>query len=210
MGEVDNSAQRGTIEITGAVTDAASGAPIPGVVVEITSGANLTAHQTTAEGAYTLTASVPGGEGGGSVSGMDFALPVQSQLSLELVPAQTELAADGQSATEITLQVHDREGRPVQDRTFDLTVEGKVGPGTIQPAQATTDENGLIRATYTAFQLAPDPEPNHPRHEILIRAADQKTGDAAVGSVFVSQYQLTVLRETHTSPPAIAARLQPA
>ncbi len=78
------------------------------------------------------------------------------------------------------------------DRVLNLGVSADAGPGTIQPAQATTDENGVIQATYTAFKLEPGQGVNTPRHEVTISARDTITGLAGTNWLFVNQYQLSV------------------
>jgi len=136
---------------------------------------------------------VPSGQDSGEIAGVDFALPVKADLTIEVIPSRTELAADGASTSGITIQVKDLQGNPVKDRAFSLEVSADAGPGTIQPAQATTDDNGIIHATYTAFKLEPGLGFSNARHEVTISARDNATGLAGSNSIFVSQYQLTVL-----------------
>lgn len=85
------------------------------------------------------------------------------------------------------------QGKPLKDRAFSLEVSADAGPGTIQPAQATTDENGIIQATYTTFKLNPGHGFSNPRHEVTISARDTATGLAGTNWIFVNQYQLSVV-----------------
>lgn len=194
---IDNQSHLGTVEISGQVTDAGTGAPLAGAAVDIIGGANPGSTVTDSGGNYRLTARVPGGQNSGTASEVNFALPAQANLSIEVLPANTELLADGLSTTKVTIQVQDLNGKPLKDREISLSLDGDPGPGTIQPAQATTNQKGLIQATYTSFKPAPGPEPSNTRHEITVSARDKTTGLSSSASVFVSQYQITVLNEEH-------------
>jgi len=136
---------------------------------------------------------VPGGQDSGEITGIDFALPVKADLTIEVIPNRTELVADGASTADITIQVKDPQGNPLKERAFSLEVSADAGPGSIQPAQATRDANGVIQATYTAFKLEPGLGFSNARHEVTISARDNTTGLAGSNPIFVSQYQLTVL-----------------
>ncbi len=189
---IDNSDNFGSVDISGRVTDLDTGAAIEGAAIEITSGAASGSTLSAADGSYSLTAVVSGGEGSGVIQGVDFALPVNADLLIEVTPSSTELLADGTSTSDITIQVKDLQGNPLKDRAFDLEVSAGAGPGTIQPDQATTDENGVIQATYTAFKLEPGHGFSNPRHEVTISARDTATGLAGTNWIFVNQYQLSV------------------
>jgi len=189
---VDNSDNFGSVDISGRVTDLDTGAAIEGATIEITSGAASGSTHSAADGSYSLTAVVSGGDGSGLIQGVDFALPMNAELLIEVTPGSTELLADGTSTSSITIQVKDLQGNPLKDRVFDLEVSSDAGPGTIQPGQATTDENGLIQATYTAFMLEPGLRTNTSRHEVTISARDTATGLTGTNWIFVNQYQLSV------------------
>ncbi|MCK4489715.1 MAG: Ig-like domain-containing protein, partial [Anaerolineales bacterium] len=189
---VDNSDNFGSVDISGRVTDLDTGAAIGGAVIEITSGAASKSTLSAADGSYSLTAVVSGVEGSGVIQGVDFSLPVNADLLIEVTPSSTELLADGTSTSDITIQVKDLQGNPLKDRAFDLEVSAGAGPGTIQPDQATTDENGVIQATYPAFKLEPGHGFSNPRHEVTISARDTATGLAGTNWIFVNQYQLSV------------------
>jgi len=187
----------GSVIFEGIVQDQ-QGDPVPGAIIEVVSGANLVGIKADQDGTYSLSTVVPGGGGdSGQIRGVDFTLQPKKELTIEIRPEETELHADGTSTTEIIILAKDLAGNPLEEREFTLDLDGEVGPGTIQPALATTDESGRIRATYTAFKLAPGPEPENPRHEISISARDSKTGLISSDSLFVSQYQLTVLGEEY-------------
>jgi len=189
---IDNSDNFGSVDISGRVTDLDTGTAIEGAAIEITSGAASGSTLSAADGSYSLTAVVPGGEGSGVIQGIDFALPVNADLLIEVTLSSTELLADGTSTSDITIQVKDLQGNPLKDRAFDLEVSADAGPGAIQPAQATTDENGIIQAAYTAFKLEPGQGSGNPRHEVTISARDTITGLAGTNWLFVNQYQLSV------------------
>jgi hypothetical protein len=189
---IDNSTNFGSVAISGRVTDADTGAALEGAVVEITSGAASDSTLSAADGSYSLTAEVSGGEGGGQIQGIDFTLLYNTELSIEVTPSSSELLADGTSTSDIMIRVKDLQGNPIKDRVFDLELSADAGPGTIQPEQATTDENGLIQATYTAFKLEPGQGSTTPRHEVTITARDTATGLVGTNWIFVNQYQLAV------------------
>ena len=189
---IDNSNNFGSVDISGRVTNLDTAAAIEGAVIEITSGAASRSTLSAADGSYFLTAVVSGGEGSGMIQGIDFALPINADLLIEVTPSSSELLADGTSTSDITIQVKDLQGNPLKDRVFSLEVSADAGPGTIQPDQATTDENGLIQATYTAFKLEPGHGFSNPRHEVTISARDTATGLAGTNWIFVNQYQLSV------------------
>jgi len=189
---IDNSDNFGSVDISGRVTDLDTIAAIEGAVIEITSGAASGSTLSAADGSYSLTAVVSGGEGSGMIQGIDFALPINADLLIEVTLSSSELLADGTSTSDIIIQVKDLQGNPLKDRVFSLEVSADAGPGTIQPDQATTDENGLIQATYTAFKLDPGQGSNNPRHEVTISAKDTITGLAGTNWIFVNQYQLSV------------------
>jgi len=190
---IDNSDNFGSVDISGRVTNLDTGAAIGGVAIEITSGAASGSTLSAADGSYSLTAVVSGGQGSGVIGGVDFALPVNADLTIEVTPGSTELLADGTSTSDVTIQVKDLQGNPLKDRSFRLEISADAGPGTIQPAQATTDENGVIHATYTAFKLEPGHGFSNSRHEVTITARDTATGLAGTNWIFVNQYQLSVV-----------------
>lgn len=189
---IDNSDNFDSVDISGRVIDLDTTEPIEGATIEITSGAASSSTVSAADGSYSLTAVVSGGEGSGLVQDVDFALPLNADLSIEVSPDSRELLADGTSTSLITIQVKDLQGNPLKDRVLDLTVLADAGPGTIQPGQATTDENGLIQATYTAFKLEPGQRSDTSRHEVTISARDTATGLAGTNWIYVNQYQLSV------------------
>jgi hypothetical protein len=190
---IDNSANFGSVDISGVVTSLETGAPIGGATIEVISGASFASTVSAADGSYSLTAVVPGGVEGGMVSGIDFVLPIKADLTIEVLPTLTELLANGTSSTDVVIQVKDLQGNPLKDRPFNLALDADAGPGSIQPAQASTDENGLIQAVYTAFKLAPGVDSSTTRHEVTITAHDNTTGAVGSNSIFVNQYQVTVL-----------------
>jgi len=190
---IDNSANFESVEISGRVTSAATGAEIGGAVIEVVSGASYASTISAADGSYSLTAIVIGGVDSGMVSGIDFALPIKADLTIEVLPAKSELLADGSSSTDVVIQVKDLQGNPLKDRAFNLEVSGTNGPGTIQPAQASTDANGKIYAIYTAFKLAAGFDTINTRHEVTITAHDNTTGLTGSNTIFVNQYQVAVL-----------------
>ena len=55
-----------------------------------------------ADGSYSLSVNVPGGQGGGFIDGFDFALPPVSDLTIEVVAQNDELLADGMSTSAIS------------------------------------------------------------------------------------------------------------
>ncbi|MFL7812096.1 MAG: Ig-like domain-containing protein, partial [Anaerolineales bacterium] len=189
---IDNSDNFGSVDISGRVTDAETGGAIQGAVIEIISGAASNSTLSTADGSYSLTAAVPGGEDSGGIQDFDFTLPLNAELSIEVTSSSSELAADGTSTAYITIQVKDTQGNPLKDRIVDLEVSADAGPGTIQPQQATTDENGLIQATYTSFKLDPGQTVSTSRHEVTISARDTASGLTGTNWIFVNQYQLSV------------------
>ena len=189
---IDNSSFFGSIDISGRVTDLDTGSAIGGAVIEITSGAASSSTLSASDGSYALTAVVSGGEGSGVIQGVDFALLFNTDLLIKVTPANTELLADGSSTSDITIEVKDLQGNPLKDRTFDLEVSADAGPGTIQPAQAVTDENGMIQAIYTSFKVEPGHNVSNPRHEVTISARDTATGVTGTNWIFVNQYQLSV------------------
>jgi hypothetical protein len=195
---VDNGDNFGSILITGKVTDQNTGAGIEGATVEIVSGANGASTATDADGSYALTAVVPTGQDSGEVNNVDFALPVQADLKVEVAASRTSLAADGISTAEITVRVTDPAGNPLPNREFTLEAGGDVGPGSVEPAQATTDADGLIHATYTAFK--PDPQAGG-RHEVTVYARDAATGVSGFTDLTVSQHQLVVVLQNEYIPP---------
>jgi len=137
---------------------------------------------------------VPSGQDSGEIGGIDFALPVKADLTIEVIPSHTELVADGADTAEIVIQVRGLQGNILKDRALGLDASADVGPGTIEPAQASTDDNGIIQATYTAFKVEPGLGSGVPRHDVIITARDNTTGLVGASSIFVNQYQLTVVR----------------
>lgn len=189
--------QWGSVTIEGQVTDP-EGIGIGGAIIEVVSGANLVGIKADQNGIYSLSTVLPeGGGDSGQIRGVDFTLQPKKELTMEITLGETELPADGTSKTEIIILAKDLEGNPLGDREFALELDGEVGPGTIQPTRATTDEGGRIQATYTAFQLTPGPEPENTRHEISVSVWDSKTGLTSTASLFVSQYQLSLVGEEY-------------
>ncbi len=184
---VDNSDHFGTINITGVVRDAQTGAGITGAVVQITSGANPLSTVADGDGSYFIIASVPSGQQAGDLPGLDFELEPIRALNLSLQSNQTTLPADGTSTAAITLRVADMEGNPLRDRTIDLTLKGEDGLGSILPTQGTTDTDGLLTATYTSFKPGADiPFPNN-EHLVTIKATDRDLGEFTTLDLYVNQ-----------------------
>ncbi|MFC2064689.1 hypothetical protein ACFLXB_06305 [Chloroflexota bacterium] len=190
---IDNSTNFGSVDVSGFVSSLNTGAAVGGAIIEVISGASYGSTVSVADGSYSLTAIIPGGVDSGLVSGINFALPVLADLTIDVLPTQTELLADGTSSTDVLIQVKDLQGNPLKDRTFTLELGGATGPGTIQPAQASTDQNGTIQATYTSFKLSPGFDTSTTRHEVTVTARDDTTGVVGSNTIFVNQHQLTVL-----------------
>lgn len=190
---IDNRANATSVNISGIVTDFNTGTAISGATIEIISGATSASTQSTADGHYSLTALVPDGLENGVSANADFALSPQSNLTIKVFPAQTELIADGIDTSNVTIQVKDSQGNPLKNRPLNLTVNAEVGPGIIQPAQATTDDEGIIHALYTAFRLNPSSDIRNSRYEVSISAQDDTTGLVGSASIFVAQYQMDIV-----------------
>jgi len=197
---IDNSPNFGIVQITGLVTDAATGAPISGATVQITGGANPTTALTAPDGTYTLTAVVPEGQGSGSVSDLNYALPLSADLTIHVFPTETELLADGLSSTEVRIEVRDLQGEPLPNRDLLLELQGNIGLGTLSATQATTDADGIIQVTYTSFKPTPGGSSGNTRHEIEVVARDNATGVSGSETIFVNQYLLSIVQTNPLIP----------
>ena len=190
---VDNSQNLGTIDISGVVRDVNTGNGIGGVVVQILSGANPVSTITNNDGYYSFQAIVPDGQESGELTGLDFELVWIPTLNISLQAGQAELPADGTSTTPITLLVTGPDGNPLPGLSFDLTLKGDDGQGSIQPAQGTTDENGLLMATYTAFKPQAGSSFADNEHQVTITATDRDTGESTILDLLVNQNLIAVV-----------------
>jgi hypothetical protein len=190
---IDNSGNLGTVSIAGVVRDARTGAGIEGAAVQIISGANPASTLTDSNGAYALVASVPGGQESGELAALDFELQLISSVALSLQADRTMLPADGVSTAQVTLRITDPDGNPLSSRAIDFTLRGDDGQGSIQPAQGSTDENGLLTATYTAFKPQAGVHFASNEHPVTITAADRDTGETTTLDLTVNQNQITVV-----------------
>jgi len=192
---IDNTANFAEVAISGRVVDLSSGAPIAGATIEITSGAAYGSTLSASDGSYSLTAVIAGGLDTGHISELDFALPAKADLTIEVIPSSNELIADGSNAIAVLIHVKDLQGNPLPRRDVSLVLDADAGPGTILPTQATTNDYGVIEAIYTAFKVSPGQDFSTPRHEVLILARDNTSGFSGSATIFVNQYQLTVLHD---------------
>jgi len=189
----DNSEKSGSTEISGFVFDEDTGDVIVGATIEIVSGAPFASTQTDTNGYYLLTVVDPQSTGRGVVQ-YDFSLQKKREQPIIIIPDKTELLADGSSTSKMRIIVIDLQGKPVKDRTISLMIssEDGAGPGTIYPSKATTDANGEIFVTYTAFKPDPGLTFATDRHEITLSVRDNVANITVYQRIYVSQYHLDV------------------
>jgi hypothetical protein len=140
------------------------------------------------------------GFGGSAVNIHYPLLPSTSDYSITVVPNETELLANGVDTTEVRIEVRDLLGNPIPDRDFTLELQGDVGPGSLSTNKGTTDANGVIQVTYTAFNPISENTSDTTRHEIVIVAQDDTSGDMGRGSIFVNQYLFSVVQTNPLIP----------
>ncbi len=79
--KINNDVNFEAVIIEGKVTDQ-EGKGVDGANVEVVSGADAAAISTNADGSYMLVVNVPGGQGSGSLKGVDFTLQLEGDLSI--------------------------------------------------------------------------------------------------------------------------------